>query len=117
MINNRMEFKTLEFKKMVLPLISYDEYKKTLPRDGNHINAFCDSENRVVYQAFSPKIGIYAKENQCFGGEFYRFNRMTWIKPSFLWMMSRYGWGKKEWADKKDYQKLLIPNEKIYKLE
>jgi hypothetical protein len=22
--------------------------------------------------------------------------RMTWIKPSFLWMMYRSGWGKKD---------------------
>ena len=30
-----------------------------------------------------------------FGGEF-SFARMTWVKPNFLWMMFRSGWGTKE---------------------
>ena len=81
---------------MDLPLISYDEHKKTLPLCGNHINACFDAENIVVYQAFSLRIGNYAVQNNCFGGDYYKFSRMTWIKTSFLWMMSRCGWGTKE---------------------
>jgi hypothetical protein len=30
-----------------------------------------------------------------FGGDF-SFSRMSWIKPNFLWMMYRSGWGTKE---------------------
>jgi hypothetical protein len=33
-------------------------------------------------------------ENGYFGGEF-RYNRMSWCKPNFLWMMYRSGWGTK----------------------
>ncbi len=34
-------------------------------------------------------------KNQFFGGAF-SFERMTWIKSNFLWMMYRNGWGTKE---------------------
>jgi hypothetical protein len=30
-----------------------------------------------------------------FGGDF-SYSRMSWIKPNFLWMMFRSGWGTKE---------------------
>ena len=46
----------------------------------------------MVYQAYKKSIGRFAVENQFFGGEF-SFKRMTWIKPNFLWMMYRSGWG------------------------
>jgi hypothetical protein len=49
----------------------------------------------VVYQAYRPAIGRFASQNQRFGGEF-SLNRMSWIKPNFLWMMHRSGWGTKE---------------------
>ena len=42
-----------------------------------------------------PAIGNFAVENQFFGGPF-KYTRMTWIKPNFLWMMYRNGWGTKE---------------------
>jgi hypothetical protein len=35
-------------------------------------------------------------KNQKFGGEDYDFNRMTWLKPSFLWMMYYSGWAQHE---------------------
>jgi hypothetical protein len=47
-----------------------------------------------IYQAFSPDIAIGALEAQTFSAPF-RMNRMTWIKPSFTWMMYRSGWGRK----------------------
>ncbi|WP_280740778.1 DUF4291 domain-containing protein [Pedobacter kyungheensis] len=49
----------------------------------------------MVYQAYRKEIGEFAVKNQFFGGEF-SLNRMTWIKPNFLWMMYRSGWGTKE---------------------
>ncbi len=48
----------------------------------------------VVYQAYRPEIGRYAVEHQRFGGPF-NMGRMSWIKPNFLWMMFRSGWGTK----------------------
>lgn len=48
-----------------------------------------------VYQAYNPTIAKEAVELQTFGTHF-NFNRMTWIKPSFLWMMYRSNWGTKK---------------------
>lgn len=64
------------------------------PRRGRHILAQYDDETVVVYQAYKPSIGHFASENVYFGGEF-SFDRMSWIKPNFLWMMYRCGWGTK----------------------
>ncbi|MFF2655636.1 DUF4291 domain-containing protein [Streptomyces sp. NPDC058045] len=49
----------------------------------------------TVYQAYAPRIGEPAARNGRFPGAWKR-DRMTWIKPSFLWMMYRCGWGTKE---------------------
>ncbi|MEP6544935.1 DUF4291 domain-containing protein [Microcoleus vaginatus GB1-A2] len=45
-----------------------------------------------MYQAYRPAIGHFAAKNGYFGGEF-SLNRMSWIKPNFLWMMYRSAWG------------------------
>ena len=47
-----------------------------------------------VYQAFSPEIADAALRAGTFVPPFKR-GRMTWIKPSFTWMMYRAGWGAK----------------------
>ncbi|MFJ8852931.1 DUF4291 domain-containing protein [Streptomyces sp. NPDC102437] len=49
----------------------------------------------TVYQAYSPLIGGPAVRDGRFPGAWKR-DRMTWIKPSFLWMMYRCDWGLKE---------------------
>ncbi|MEU2285157.1 DUF4291 domain-containing protein [Streptomyces sp. NPDC013178] len=49
----------------------------------------------TVYQAYRPEIGKAAARNGRFPSAWSR-ERMTWIKPSFLWMMYRCGWGQKE---------------------
>ena len=64
------------------------------PTTGRHILAQFDEETIVVYQAYRPAIGQFAAAHKRFGGEF-SFNRMSWIKPNFLWMMYRSGWGMK----------------------
>ena len=48
-----------------------------------------------VYQAYNPIIAKEAVLLQTFGKNF-NVNRMTWIKPSFLWMMYRSNWGTKK---------------------
>jgi len=53
-----------------------------------------DGDSVVFYQAYRPAIGRFAAEHGYFGGEF-SFSRMSWIKPNFLWMMYRCGWGTK----------------------
>jgi hypothetical protein len=65
------------------------------PTSGRHILAQFDDRSVYVYQAYRPEIADYAVKNQQFGGEF-SFNRMSWIKPNFLWMMYRSGWASKE---------------------
>ncbi|MFJ9113163.1 DUF4291 domain-containing protein [Streptomyces sp. NPDC102283] len=49
----------------------------------------------TVYQAYRPAIGLPAARDGRFPDAWKR-DRMTWIKPSFLWMMYRCGWGTKE---------------------
>jgi hypothetical protein len=48
----------------------------------------------TVYQAYGPHVAEHAARHGRFGPGFKR-DRMTWIKPSFLWMMYRCGWAEK----------------------
>ncbi|WP_434739352.1 DUF4291 domain-containing protein [Micromonospora sp. SH-82] len=48
----------------------------------------------TVYQAYPPQIASPAVAAGRFVAPFKR-DRMTWIKPSFLWMMYRCGWATK----------------------
>ena len=54
-----------------------------------------DKLNLRVYQAYNDNIADEAVRFGTFGAHF-KMERMTWIKPSFLWMMYRSGWAKKE---------------------
>jgi Domain of unknown function (DUF4291) len=65
------------------------------PQEGRHILAQYDDDSVIVYQAYRPAIGRFAARHGYFGGEF-SLSRMSWIKPNFLWMMFRCGWGTKE---------------------
>jgi len=58
------------------------------------IRANYDRETIVVYQAYGKSIALPAITNQGFVAPF-SFQRMTWIKPSFLWLMERSNWGQK----------------------
>lgn len=73
----------------------YHLQKTRWPQRGRHILAQFDADTIVVYQAYRPAIGRFAAEHQRFGGPF-SLERMSWIKPNFLWMMYRSGWGTKE---------------------
>src|SRR3954467_13963116 len=80
---------------MTLELASYAAQAAHWPQSGRHILAQFDDESVVVYQAYRPDIGHFAARHGYFGGGF-GMGRMTWIKPNFLWMMYRSGWGTKE---------------------
>lgn len=58
------------------------------------IRADYDRDSIIVYQAYDDRIADAAMKNQTFVSPF-SFNRMTWIKPSFRWMMHRSNWGQK----------------------
>ncbi|MFF3380822.1 DUF4291 domain-containing protein [Streptomyces sp. NPDC002680] len=58
------------------------------------IRADYDAQTIVVYQAYAPAIADAALQAGRFVVPF-SFHRMTWIKPSFLWLMHRSNWGRK----------------------
>lgn len=60
----------------------------------HEIRADYDGHFITVYQAYEKAIALAALQNQRFVPPF-SFNRMTWIKPSFLWLMERSNWGLK----------------------
>ncbi|MFF3467956.1 DUF4291 domain-containing protein [Streptomyces sp. NPDC002619] len=59
------------------------------------IRALHTDSTVTVYQAYAPVIGLPAAREGRLPAVWQR-DRMTWIKPSFLWMMYRCGWGTKE---------------------
>ncbi|MEU0554929.1 DUF4291 domain-containing protein [Dactylosporangium sp. NPDC006015] len=63
--------------------------------DRHAVRAVFDADTITVYQAYSPAIALPALDAQRFVPPFKR-DRMTWVKPSFLWMMYRSGWATKE---------------------
>ena len=58
------------------------------------VRAVFDAETVIVYQAYGHEIADAALAAGTFIAPF-SMNRMTWIKPSFLWMMHRCGWASK----------------------
>jgi hypothetical protein len=58
------------------------------------IRADYDRESIVVYQAYPEAIALPAVQHNRFVPPF-SLHRMTWIKPSFLWLMERSNWGQK----------------------
>ncbi|MEV4613975.1 DUF4291 domain-containing protein [Kitasatospora sp. NPDC049258] len=58
------------------------------------VRAAYDDSSLVVYQAYPASIAEPALAAGRFVPPFKR-ERMTWIKPSFRWMMYRSGWGTK----------------------
>lgn len=60
------------------------------------IRAVYNDKTIRVYQAYNNVIADSALEHSTFKSPPFKMERMTWIKPSFLWMMYRSGWGKKD---------------------
>jgi Domain of unknown function (DUF4291) len=59
---------------------------KTVPF--RQIRATYDDETITVYQAYSEAIAVAAvKEQRLNASPQFLFGRMTWIKPSWAWMM------------------------------
>jgi len=58
------------------------------------IRADYDADTIVVYQAYAPAIADAALRAGRFVAP-YSFHRMTWIKPSFCWLMHRSNWARK----------------------
>jgi hypothetical protein len=94
---------------------NYLRASERLPKQGQYILGFQKDGLIVVYQAYNRHIADYAVNHQVFGGPHYSYNRMSWIKPNFLWMMYRCGWASKEnqervlaiWISKVDFETIL----------
>ena len=71
---------------------------ETFPQ--KEIRAVYDASTIRVYQAYSAAIAEAAIEAQTFVAPSFKMTRMSWIKPSFLWMMYRAGYGFKDDAQK-----------------
>jgi hypothetical protein len=58
------------------------------------VRALFSAHTITVYQAYPPDVAERALAVGYFTSPF-KLRRMTWIKPSFLWMMYRSGWATK----------------------
>ena len=67
----------------------------------HQIRAVYDDATIRVYQAYSDTIADAALAQGTFVSPPFKMDRMTWIKPSFLWMMYRAGWGNKDQGQKR----------------
>ncbi len=65
------------------------------------IRAVYDDTTIRVYQAYSDAVADAALAKGTFVSPPFKMSRMTWIKPSFLWMMYRAGWGFKDDGQKR----------------
>lgn len=81
---------------MQLQTISYTLQDEQAPKSGKTILAQQDTDHIIVYQAYNRQIADYALTYQQLGGPDFSYERMSWIKPGFLWMMYRCGWAAKE---------------------
>jgi len=71
-------------------------YASPLAPPVRQIRAVYDESTIRVYQAYSDAIADTAMKCGRFVCPPFKMERMTWIKPSFLWMMYRSGWGFKD---------------------
>jgi uncharacterized protein DUF4291 len=83
---------TARLKCVVLGVGIGDDRGVSVP--ARQVRAWYSAETITVYQAFAPQIAQPAVAAGRFVAPFKR-DRMTWIKPSFLWMMYRCGWASK----------------------
>jgi hypothetical protein len=70
----------------------------------HQVRAVFTEKTITVYHAYPAGIAVPALKASTFVAPFKR-TRMTWIKPSFLWMMYRSGW-----ATKTDQERILYPS-------
>jgi hypothetical protein len=64
------------------------------PRPAREVRAVYDAWTIRVYQAFEASVALPALEAQTFVPPFkFVISWASWIKPSFLWIMTRTAWG------------------------
>lgn len=73
------------------------ESKKPSKPQNREIRAVYDDTTITVYQAYNSAIANAAVENQSLDASpLFRPTRMTWIKPSWCWMLYRAGYSYKD---------------------
>jgi hypothetical protein len=100
---------------MRIKTLPYSQTLVDLPKAGQFILGHQSDNEIVVYQAYNSSIADFALQNQYLGGTAFNYNRMSWIKTNFLWMMYRCGWAENEnqerilafWIAKSDFGKIL----------
>lgn len=88
----RGEYSVVRAAASAEPVLVNGEHAESEPRF--RVRARHTDATVTVYQAYHPGIGRPAARTGRFPPSWKR-DRMTWIKPSFLWMMYRCGWGTK----------------------
>lgn len=73
---------------------AYINHMSEQTRPYREIRASFTNQTVTVYQAYPVEIARRAVSAGTFVAPF-KCDRMTWIKPSFLWMMYRSGWATK----------------------
>ena len=76
--------------------VSFIKTMRLIDTPSHQIRAQYNAQTIRVYQAYSDEIAEPALRNGKFVTPPFKLERMTWIKPSFLWMMYRAGWGYKD---------------------
>jgi hypothetical protein len=84
-----------ELAAVLSPQLRINEGRTIVQPPPRQIRAVFDDATITVYQAFSASIAIPAVSSGTLAETAFKFDRMTWIKPSFLWMMYRSGWASK----------------------
>jgi hypothetical protein len=79
-----------------LKLAPWPEQRSRWPTSGRHVLAHHDDDEMVVYQALSLETAGLVVDRQRFDVPGFKLTRMTWVKPSFLWMMYRSDWARKD---------------------
>lgn len=73
-----------------------------------------DVEGVYVYQAYCNEIADYAVTHQTLGGTAFKTHRMTWIKPSFAWVLYRSGYATKH--NQNRILKIKLPHDALAKI-
>jgi len=70
-----------------------------------------DEDGVFFYQAFKDEIADFAIQHQRFGGPDFNPSRMTWIKPSFGWVLYRSGYARKHHQNR--ILKVKVPHDAV----
>jgi hypothetical protein len=86
---------------MTIPNLQQNIISRRVEAKGNpkqhQIRACYDEETITVYQAYNSEIATAAVHQQkLHASPQFRLSRMTWIKPSWCWMMYRAGYSYKD---------------------